>query len=79
MLIFQHQLPNLDVTVFMSLVSAFSKIHNSATTSPKYRIMFLISESGALLNFQGMKKWLDSNLDENMQVQVRCAFNRFGS
>lgn len=64
-----HQLSNLDVTVFMSLVSAFSKIHSSATTSPKYRIMFLLSESGALLNFQGMKKWLDSNLDENMQIQ----------
>lgn len=32
--------------------------------------MFLLSESGTLLNFQGMKKWLDSNLDENMQVQV---------
>ncbi|KAJ6636116.1 Nicalin-1 [Pseudolycoriella hygida] len=64
-----HQLPNLDVTVFMSLVSAFSKIHSSPNTSPKYRIMFLLSESGTLLNFQGMKKWLDTNLDENMQIQ----------
>lgn len=61
----------------MSLVSAFSKLLSSATTSPKYRIMFLLTESGALLNFQGMKKWLDSNLEENVLVQVSVEFYIF--
>lgn len=37
--------------------------------APKYRLMFLLSESGAHLNFQGMKKWLDVNHDENVQIQ----------
>lgn len=57
---------NADVAVLLTLVELFSKLHASI---PKYRLMFLVSESGVLLNFQGMKKWLDSNLDENVQIQ----------
>lgn len=59
-------LQNADVAALLTLVELFSKLHASI---PKYRLMFLISESGALLNFQGMKKWLDTNLDENIQIQ----------
>lgn len=59
-------LPNTDVAALLTLVELFSKLHASI---PKYRLMFLISESGSLLNFQGMKKWLDSNLEENVLVQ----------
>lgn len=59
-------LKNADVAVLLSLIEMFSKLHASI---PKYRLMFLISESGSLLNFQGMKKWLDTNLDENVQIQ----------
>ncbi|KAL1403352.1 hypothetical protein pipiens_005701 [Culex pipiens pipiens] len=59
-------LPNGDVAALLTLVELFSKLHASI---PKYRLMFLISESGSLLNFQGMKKWLDTNLDENVQIQ----------
>lgn len=59
-------LKNADVAALLTLVELFSKLHASI---PKYRLMFLISESGSLLNFQGMKKWLDTNLDENVQIQ----------
>ncbi|XP_058450630.1 BOS complex subunit ncln [Malaya genurostris] len=59
-------LKNADVAVLLTLTELFSKLHASI---PKYRLMFLISESGSLLNFQGMKKWLDSNLEENVLVQ----------
>ncbi|KXJ80456.1 hypothetical protein RP20_CCG024930 [Aedes albopictus] len=59
-------LKNADLAVLLTLVELFSKLHASI---PKYRLMFLVSESGSLLNFQGMKKWLDSNLDENVQIQ----------
>ncbi|XP_058824311.1 BOS complex subunit ncln [Topomyia yanbarensis] len=59
-------LKNADVAVLLTLIELFSKLHASI---PKYRLMFLVSESGNLLNFQGMKKWLDSNLDENVQIQ----------
>lgn len=59
-------LQNADVAALLTLVEQFSKLHASI---PKYRLMFLISESGSLLNFQGMKKWLDTNLDENVLVQ----------
>lgn len=37
--------------------------------SPKYRILFLITESGSLVNFQGVKKWLDTNVDDNAALQ----------
>ncbi|XP_052865227.1 nicalin-1 [Anopheles cruzii] len=57
---------NSDVAALLTLVELFSKLHASI---PKYRLMFLVSESGLVLNFQGMKKWLDSNLDENVQIQ----------
>lgn len=55
----------------MHLVDIYSKLYNTAGTSPKYRVMFLLSESGMLLNYQGMKKWIDSNLEENVQIQVK--------
>lgn len=65
----------MDAAVLLTLVDAFSKIHNTIGTAPKYRLLFLISESAALLNFQGVKKWLDTNLDENVSIQVRSADN----
>ncbi|XP_058057973.1 BOS complex subunit ncln [Anopheles bellator] len=57
---------NSDLAALLTLMELFSKLHASI---PKYRLMFLVSESGLVLNFQGMKKWLDSNLDENVQIQ----------
>ncbi|XP_055637291.1 BOS complex subunit ncln [Toxorhynchites rutilus septentrionalis] len=59
-------LKNADAAVLLTLMELFSKLHASI---PKYRLMFLLSESGSLLNFQGMKKWLETNLDENVQMQ----------
>ncbi|XP_055603355.1 BOS complex subunit ncln [Uranotaenia lowii] len=59
-------LRNADIAVLLTLIELFSKLHASI---PKYRLMFLVSESGSLLNFQGMKKWLDMNLEENVQLQ----------
>lgn len=63
-----QQVKNEDVSVLLTLVDAFSKLYNTATTAPKYRIMFLVTESNHLLNFQGTKKWLDTNFDDNSQV-----------
>lgn len=67
-LINQH-LSNYDVTILLTLVDLFSKLNNGISTSPKYRLMFVVSESGSLLNFQGVKKWLDINIDENALSQ----------
>uniref|UniRef100_A0A6B2EG11 Nicalin n=1 Tax=Phlebotomus kandelakii TaxID=1109342 RepID=A0A6B2EG11_9DIPT len=64
-----EHLGNHDVAVFLTLMDLFSKLHSTVSTAPKYRLLFLLSESGSLLNFQGMKKWLDSNADENVQIQ----------
>uniref|UniRef100_A0A1L8E295 Nicalin n=1 Tax=Nyssomyia neivai TaxID=330878 RepID=A0A1L8E295_9DIPT len=64
-----EHLGNLDVAVFLTLMDLMSKLHSTVSTAPKYRLMFLLSESGSLLNFQGMKKWLDTNADENVQIQ----------
>lgn len=59
---------NEDLSVLMTLVDSFSKLYSSATTAPKYRLMFLVTESNHLLNFQGTKKWLDANFDDNAQT-----------
>lgn len=63
------QLSNVDAAVLLSLIDTFSKIHSAATTAPKYRLMFILTESGNLLNYQGTKKWIESNLEENTAVQ----------
>lgn len=72
--LFQDQLSNVDAAILLTLVDLFSKMHNAAVTAPKYRILFLLSESGVLLNFQGVKKWLETNLEENVAVQVKIYF-----
>lgn len=53
----------------LTLIDVFSKLYNQIQTTPKYRLIFLLSESGALLNFQGTKKWLELNLEDNSQIQ----------
>lgn len=65
-----QQLSNNDVAVLLSLVDLFSKLNNGVNTSPKYRLLFLVTESGPILNYQGAKKWLDVNIDENALSQV---------
>ncbi|XP_054746820.1 BOS complex subunit NCLN isoform X2 [Anastrepha obliqua] len=56
---------NADAAVLLTLADLFSKMHNTPNAIPKYRLLFLLTESGTLLNFQGIKKWLD----ENVQLQ----------
>lgn len=62
-----QEVSNADLSVLMTLADSFSKLYNSATTAPKYRLMFLVTESNHLLNFQGTKKWLDANFEDNSQ------------
>ncbi|XP_011198144.1 nicalin-1 isoform X2 [Bactrocera dorsalis] len=56
---------NADAAVLLTLADVFSKLHSTPNAVPKYRLLFLLTESGTLLNFQGVKKWLD----ENVQLQ----------
>ncbi|XP_018800945.1 PREDICTED: nicalin-1 isoform X1 [Bactrocera latifrons] len=56
---------NADAAVLLTLADIFSKLHSTPNAVPKYRLLFLLTESGTLLNFQGAKKWLD----ENVQLQ----------
>ena len=55
---------NYDASVLFALAEQLSKLYNQASSSPKYRIIFMLHESGSLLNFQGAKKFLDVNLEE---------------
>lgn len=55
---------NMDATIFLALIEKFSQLYNQASSSAKYRIVFMLHESGSLLNFQGVKKFLDVNLEE---------------
>lgn len=60
------QPPNFDATIMLTLADLFSKLYNQITSSAKYRIVFVLDESGSLLNYQGAKKWLENNVDENI-------------
>lgn len=59
------QPPNYDTTVMLTLIEMFSKLYNQMSSSAKYRVVFVLHESGSLLNFQGAKKFLDNNLEES--------------
>lgn len=52
----------------MALIEIFSKLHTTVSTTPKYRLGFLLSDSGLLLNFQGSKKWIE--MDDNLALRV---------
>lgn len=56
---------NYDTTIFLALVEQFSKLYNQMSSAAKYTIVFALHESGSLLNFQGAKKFLDTNLEES--------------
>lgn len=64
------EVKNQDLSVLFALVDSFSKLYSSATTAPKYRVLFLATESNHLLNFQGTKKWLDTNFDDSAPNNV---------
>lgn len=63
------QFNNVDAAIFLTLIDTFSKMHNSIGMAPKYRFLFLLTESGHLLNFQATKKWLEANIDESTSLQ----------
>lgn len=56
---------NYDATIFLALIEQFSKLYNQMSSSARYTIVFALHESGSLLNFQGAKKFLDTNLEES--------------
>lgn len=58
------QPPNYDTTIMLTLINTFSKLYNQMSSSAKYRVVFVLHESGSLLNFQGAKKFLDVNADD---------------
>lgn len=61
---------NADAAVLLALVELFSKVHYTASMAPKYKLKFLLSDAGLLLNFQGSKKWLEVD-DNALQVILR--------
>lgn len=65
----QDNLSNVDAAVLLTLIDTFSKVHSSIGMAPKYRFLFLLTESGQLINFQATKKWLESYTDENTSLQ----------
>ncbi|KAH8410597.1 hypothetical protein KR009_006171, partial [Drosophila setifemur] len=66
--IFNDYPVNADAAVLLLLIEMFSKMHYTSSMAPKYRLRFLLSDVGLLLNFQGSKKWLD--VDDNALQNV---------
>ncbi|KAH8249737.1 hypothetical protein KR032_011947, partial [Drosophila birchii] len=71
--IFNDYPVNADAAVLFALMELFSKMHYTTNMAPKYRLRFLLSDAGVLLNFQGSKKWLetDDNALQNVEF-VLC-------
>lgn len=67
--IINDQPPNFDTTVLLTLASLFSKLFNQASSGAKYRIVFVLDESGSLLNYQGAKKWLETNVEDVHNIE----------
>ena len=64
---------NFDATILLTLINAFSKLYNQMSSSAKYRIVFVLHESGPLLNFQGVKKFLEANSEETLTQNAEFA------
>ena len=57
------------VAVLMELARIFGKLYASSRSRPSMRIAFLLSSGGAL-NYFGTKKWLESHLDQDSQLEL---------
>ena len=53
----------------MELARIFGKMYQSSKSRPHMRIAFLLSSGGAL-NYFGTKKWLESHLDQDSQIEL---------
>lgn len=71
--------PNFDATILLTLADIFSKLYNQVSSTGKYRIVFVLDESGSLLNYQGAKKWLETNVEENVHnIEFTICLEAFG-
>jgi len=57
------------VAVLLELARIFGKMYASSKSRPPMRIAFLLSSGGAL-NYFGTKKWLESHLDQDSQIEL---------
>ena len=57
------------VAVLLELARIFGKMYQSSKSRPHMRIAFLLSSGGAL-NYFGTKKWLESHLDQDSQIEL---------
>ena len=53
----------------MELARIFGKLYASSRSRPPMRIAFLLSSGGAL-NYFGTKKWTDSHMDQDTQLEL---------
>jgi len=57
------------VVALLEIARIFSKLYTSKLTHAKVNFIFLLS-SGGKLNFMGTKRWLDYQLDENVESDL---------
>lgn len=57
------------VVALLEVARIFSKLYASKLTHAKVNFIFLLS-SGGKMNFMGMKRWLDYQLDENVESDL---------
>lgn len=52
---------NADAAILLTLMDIFSKLYHNRYLMPKYRMVFLLTESEHIFNYQSTKKWLEEN------------------
>lgn len=52
---------NADTAILLTLIDIFRKIYHNRYIMPKYRLLFIITESDHIFNYQSTKKWLEEN------------------
>ena len=57
------------VTILMELARIFGKLYASSRSRPPMGLAFLLSSGGAL-NYFGAKKWLESHLDQDSNLEL---------
>jgi hypothetical protein len=50
--------PAFDTTIFLTLIDLFSKLYNQMS-SAKYKLVFVMHEGSPLINYVGLRKWID--------------------
>lgn len=57
------------VVALLELLAVFSRLYASASTRPKYNMVFLLS-TGGRFNYQGSRQWIEDHVEKQLEDNV---------